>query len=154
LKHKYNIKRNGNDVECEVHALAWADKKCKMIIANVGTTLPGNPSLRPRHRKVKNSVDGEYRTEKNIIAVKRPQVVESLFSAFSVIDIHDHLRQGSINMSEKVKSLSWWHNFFKEYMAIIYTQAFIITDTSTKLIITLWKGPWILLDFLISLLSK
>lgn len=125
LKHNYSIKRDGNNVACDVYGLAWFDKKCKMIISNVGTTAPGNPSLRFRHRKVKDTDDGEYRTVKSTLEIPRPQMVESLFQAFSIIDIHDHFRQGSINMGENVKSLSWWHNFTKEFMAIIYTQAFI-----------------------------
>ena len=32
--------------------------------------------------------------------IRRPKVVEMMFNGFSAIDVHDHYRQGSLNMEE------------------------------------------------------
>lgn len=49
------ITANGEVVNKKMYGLAWADKKCKMIIFNKGTTNAGNPSVRWRHRKQVNN---------------------------------------------------------------------------------------------------
>ena len=65
-----------------------------------------------------------YRTEKYEIAVKRPQAVETLLKYFSVIDVHDHLRQGSLALEVHWKTLTWWHRMFRTILGMIVTNAY------------------------------
>ena len=70
-----------------MYALGWKDRKLKTIISNAGTTLPGNPSKRKRH-KVEN--DGMYETVTYYKEISRPSMIEFFFSCFVAIDVHDH----------------------------------------------------------------
>ncbi|KAG6611940.1 Bifunctional aspartate aminotransferase [Phytophthora cinnamomi] len=72
-----------------MYALCWADRKAKCLISNRGTSLPGNVSYDRR--------------------IQRPQMVELFFSKFSVIDVHDHLRQGSLEMERTWHTMQWEH---------------------------------------------
>jgi hypothetical protein len=76
-----------------VYALGWSDKKGKQIVSTTGTTLPATPSRRRRHKRIE--VNGRFGKEVYVKIVKRPDMVKEMFDAFSTIDIHDHLRQGS-----------------------------------------------------------
>ena len=60
-----------------IYALGWADRKSKNIISNAGTTNPGNPSKRRRHKK--QLIGGVYETIAYVKEVKRPQMIESFF---------------------------------------------------------------------------
>jgi hypothetical protein len=120
LKSTYKI---GEQVH-EFFALCWADKKGKNIITNVGTTLPGAPSLRPRHRKI--VVDNEEQTEKYWKSIPRPHMIELMFSGFAAIDINDHLRQGSISFHTHWLTPNWWHRMYSTILGVIITNSFML----------------------------
>ncbi|KAF4136960.1 Transposase IS4, partial [Phytophthora infestans] len=80
----------------KMYALCWNDRKPKAIISNRGTTLPGSDSVRARHRRVVEG--GEICTERYEKRIPRPYMVELFFRHFSTIDVHDHYRQGSLEM--------------------------------------------------------
>jgi hypothetical protein len=48
----FKILRSENVNGKKFYALCWTDKKPKTIISNRGTTLPGNPSIRKRHKVI------------------------------------------------------------------------------------------------------
>jgi len=50
--------------------------------------------------------------------------VELFFSHFSVIDVHDHLRQGSLAIENFWYTHKWWHRVFGTILGIIITNAF------------------------------
>ncbi len=91
----------------EMFAIAWRDRNTKTIIANRGTSNPGTASLRPRHRKVEQN--GEEATELYYREIQRPNAVQIFFDAFSTIDVHDHLRQGSLAIEKAWVTHTWWH---------------------------------------------
>ncbi|DBA00396.1 TPA: hypothetical protein N0F65_012927 [Lagenidium giganteum] len=62
-------------------ALCWADRRLKSIISNWGITLPGSEVYEKR--------------------IQCPQMIELFFSAFSTIDVHDHLRPGSLALKRE-----------------------------------------------------
>ena len=103
-------------------ALGWHDAKCKTIISNRGSNIRGNDAIRERHRII--SVQGLERTEVVSKIVQRPQLIEMLFDCFSCIDIHDHLRQGSLKMEETWKTKTWWHRIFATIFGIIVTDCY------------------------------
>ncbi|EEY68347.1 uncharacterized protein PITG_04789 [Phytophthora infestans T30-4] len=72
-----------------MYALCWADRKPKCIISNRGTSLPGTDSYERR--------------------IERPQMGELLFSKISAIDVHNHLRQGCLEM-ERPWLIKQWHH--------------------------------------------
>lgn len=117
-----NITYNSTHMEKELYAIGWNDKKMKQFIATRGVTTAGTPSIRERHRIVE--VNGEKVTEKYQIEIPRPQVVELYYSNFSVIDIHDHFRQGSLAMEDYWKTKIWWHRIFSTIFGIIITDCY------------------------------
>jgi len=108
---------------CPVYAIAWADKKIKMVVTNRGTTLPGTPSVRERHRVVEDAIS--RRTDRYQLEVKRPQAIELYFKYCNVIDYHDHLRQGSLRLEEYWKTKKWWHRVFAVIFGIIVTNSYL-----------------------------
>jgi hypothetical protein len=106
-----------------MYALAWQDIKLKTIISNVGTTLPGNPAIKLRHHIVRQE-NGDEVTEVSRRVVKRPSMIEDFFRHFSCIDVHDHLRQGSLRLEEAWKTKSWVHRIFSTVFGIIVTDAY------------------------------
>lgn len=103
-------------------AVGWQDAKLKTIVSNRGTTHPGADSIRLRHQVVcLNGVDVTQTTEKSI---PRPHVMEIFFQHFSCIDIHDHLRQGSLRLEESWKTRNWWHRIFATVFGVIVTDCY------------------------------
>jgi hypothetical protein len=106
-----------------LYALAWHDKKVKTIVSTRGTTLPGSNSVRIRHRISVNDA-GEEVTERYSIEIPRPQMLQTLFDGFSQIDIHDHMRQGSLCLEESWRTKNWVHRIFASILGVIVTDCF------------------------------
>jgi hypothetical protein len=115
-----------------MYAVAWQDLKLKTIITNVGTTLPGAPHIKERHKKV--FLNGEVITQKQQRHVPRPNAIEQFFRYFSVIDVHDHLRQGSLNLEEGWRTQTWWHRIFATMLGVIITDCFMAYRYERKMI--------------------
>ena len=112
----------------KLYALVWNDKKSKQIIATCGTTNPGNPSVRPRHKIVESFLQdesGELKTVAYTKIVQRPQMIELFFKYFSTIDVHDHFRQGSLGMERAWLTHSWWHRLFATLFAMTFFDSFL-----------------------------
>ncbi|EGZ13032.1 hypothetical protein PHYSODRAFT_511780 [Phytophthora sojae] len=89
-----------------MYALCWADRKPKCIISNRGTTLPGADSTLQYERRI-----------------ERPQIIELFFSKFSTIDVHDHLRQGYLEMERTWHTTKWHHRLFATLFGMVATAA-------------------------------
>ena len=66
----------------------------------------------PRRRHRREVVNGEPVTVSYEKHVKRPHMSELLFEHFNAIDVHDHLRQGSLAMEREWCTHSRWHRMF------------------------------------------
>lgn len=104
----------GAPEERTMYALGWFDAVPKFIISNYGVTTPGSLAIRPRQKKVEK--DGFYVTEYDTIKIPRPGMVETFFQFFSVIDGHNRLRQGEIEMERN------WHT--QKYQLRIFATLF------------------------------
>ena len=78
--------------------------------------------MRKRHKIV--VVNGEETTMRRDKLIKRPKMEEDFFEFFSVIDVHDHLRQGSLRMKEAWKTKNWVHRLFATLFGIILTDCY------------------------------
>lgn len=107
----------------DVYALCWADRKYKNVISTRGTTLQGTLSRRPRHRVAEDQHGAQF-TVKYYKEVKRPQMVQWLFYAFSIIDIHDHFRQGTLAMEENWRTQVWWVRTCASILGMVYVDAY------------------------------
>jgi len=110
----------------EIFALGWSDKKGKQFIFNSGTTLDGNPSVRKRHRSEWNDERHQYEFKTYEKVVNRPKIVEDIFKSFSVIDIHDHLRQGSLAIERQWNTNKWPLRLFQTVLGMIITNAYLL----------------------------
>jgi len=100
-------------------------KKLKTIISNVGTTHPSlQEHTRYRHRKVLSEDGRSYLTQRYPKVIPMPRMVEDFFRHFSVIDIHDHLRQGTLKFHAHWRTLTWWHRRFSTILGIIVVDAY------------------------------
>ena len=57
--------------------------------------------------------------------VKRPAVVEQYFDGANAIDIHNHLRQGGLELERHWQTQTWWHRNFATIIGICETDAFL-----------------------------
>ena len=53
--------------------------------------------------------------------VKRPAVVEQYFDGANAIDIHNHLRQGGLELERHWQTQTWWHRNFATIIGICET---------------------------------
>lgn len=107
-----------------VWALGWADKKTLTFISNVGKTTDGEAARRRRYQKIQEN--GHFITRQHFKEVRRCHMVQNLFDGFSVIDIHDHYRQGSLGFHRSWKTQNWTHRLFSTILGIIITDAYFM----------------------------
>jgi hypothetical protein len=117
------LQSNTNDGS-PMYAMCWADRKAKTIISNRGTTLPGSDIVRPRNKVIVNR-HGDYETLKYKRTIPRPHMIEIFFSAFSTIDVHDHLRQGSLEMEKEWFTEKWELRVFGTIFGMVLTDAYL-----------------------------
>jgi hypothetical protein len=118
------------DVGTHLYAMCWADKKAKCIVSTRGSTCEGPPSRRPRHRKFEK--DGRWHTVAYEKVVKRPIMIEQFFRHFSTVDVHDHLRQGSIRMEKEWGTHCWWHRVFGTLFSMCVVDAYLAYRMDTN----------------------
>ncbi len=52
-------------------------------------------------------------------------MIEEFFSCFSQIDIHDHYRQGSLQIEKSWITQKWYHRLFATLLGVSITDAFL-----------------------------
>lgn len=114
-----------------IWALGWYDVKAKFLVSSCGTTLPGNPSIRPRTRVAVEN--GDFVTVSYDKHVQRPKMVEDFFRAFSNIDVHDHYRQGSLEMERQWVTRNWTHRIFTTVLGVCIVDAYLAYKHESKL---------------------
>ena len=118
---KSNVAPDGSEHE-PIYALGWYDRRAKFIVSSCGCTVAAQPSRRKRHRRV--IVNNEYETRVSYKEVPRPSLVEEFYSCFSAIDVHDHYRQGSLEMERNWVTRKWYHRIFTTILGICIVDAF------------------------------
>ena len=103
-------------------ALGWKDKTLKRFLSTCGTTVEGQPHTKKRYRV---SEDGES-SEIFYKTVKRPKLVEEYFDSASKIDVHNHLRQGSLALEEAWGTRKWHHRVFASILGMVEVDAFLM----------------------------
>jgi hypothetical protein len=95
----------------------------KYFIMTRGTTISGPPHKRLKRRKV--LTDGHYSIETEVVPIERPLAVYELYKYFSNVDIHDHLRQGSLMLETHWRTKIWWHRLFSSILGMIFTDTYL-----------------------------
>jgi hypothetical protein len=112
-----------DDSNADYYGCVWKDSKGKMIISNCSSLHEGEPAKKRRHKRgYKDGREVCLIVEKE---VKRPKMVEDVFKYFSVIDVHDHYRQGSLSLESTWKTTKWWHRVFATIYGMTITDAFL-----------------------------
>ena len=105
-------------------ATAWNDKKTKLIVSTCGTTSAADPSIRSRSSVYTDNNTGYLITQKTKKTVKRNNIVLKFHEYFGAVDIHNHLRQGSLAFERNWKTKKFSHRFFMTLLGICITNAF------------------------------
>jgi hypothetical protein len=58
--------------------------------------------------------------------------VKLLYDFFSVVDVHDHYRQGTLNIEEYWKTTTWWHRILATLLGMIFTDAYLAYSMDYK----------------------
>ena len=101
---------------CDLIALGWKDKTIKTFISTCSTTLQGQP-----HKKHRYTSDGTLVTTE----VQCPQLVSQYYSASSKIDVHNHMRQGLLNIEAAWVTHTWWHRLVATLFGVIVINAML-----------------------------
>lgn len=101
-----------------VHALAWADKKLKLLVSTRGTTIETDPSMRERAR-----LNEDGTTVRFEIAVPRPSMVKMFFEPFNAVDTNDQYRQGILKLEENWKTHSWVTRTLSTILGVIFVNS-------------------------------
>jgi hypothetical protein len=105
-----------------IYALGWSYEKGKQVVFTTGTTLAADTSIRRRHKRV--LVDRRWGKEGYYGNVSRQDIVKGLFDAYSIIDAHNHLRQGSLDMERDWSTQSWVLRIFATILGMTIVYAF------------------------------
>lgn len=107
-------------------AVGWNDKKLKMFISSTSRTTE---ALCPAYKKRFRQSTPEDRTSAPCVVfykeVKRPAVVEAYFDNANAIDVHNHLRQGGLELERHWKTHTWWHRNFATIFGMCETDAYL-----------------------------
>lgn len=121
----HNLLRTGQSVylTAEGHpllrAVGWYSKKAKFLIATVGTNLPAPEHVRYRYR-----INQDGNTERFIKTEPICQTAYEYFNSAQKIDVHNHLRQGSLAMERAVPTQSWSFRIICTLLGMIIVDAF------------------------------
>jgi len=106
-----------------MYAVGWMDKRLKAIVCNCSTSIRAmTNSVRRRHRKI--FVDGSYSTESRNIEIKWPEAIRQFFHYFVAIDLHDHYRQGILEMERTWLTKKWWIRVFTTILGVIFVNSY------------------------------
>ena len=83
--------------------------------------VPFHLSAWQTHQKYHYTRDGDV----VISEVPRPQLVSLYFDAASKIDVHNHLRQGLLNIEDAWGTQTWWQGLAATFIGVIVTDAFL-----------------------------
>lgn len=102
------------------YACGWSDRTVKTFIATCKTTLPADvPARKPQYHLKDGVVTVTHKD------VPRPAMVECYFDAANAIDVHNHLRQGSLALEQSWKTQVWWHRTFATLLGITVVDSFL-----------------------------
>lgn len=108
-----------------LRAVAWQSKKMKSIISSFGVTTLGEPQIVPRCRVIVN-IEGTLENQYYLRETPCPKIANEIFSAFKIIDVHYHYRQGILKLEQSWKSQSWWQRLFSTLLSVIATDAYFM----------------------------
>ena len=57
--------------------------------------------------------------------IQQPSMVEEIYSCFVIMDVHDHLRQGSLAMEREWCAHKWWHSVFATIYGICLIDSYL-----------------------------
>ena len=97
----------------------WLVRVVKAFVATSGTTVPAlTPVIKQHYRLVDGEVEIYYKT------IPQPSLVYDYFQAAKAIDVHNHLRQGSLALEQVWQTQCWWHRTFATLLGMTATDAF------------------------------
>jgi hypothetical protein len=128
LTSSYRNPVDPNDnVDHPITAVGWADKVLKSIVCNFGTSYRSpTDSIRSRSRRETDVSTGQYINVEYNKVVKRPNIVAEYFDAFPTIDIHDHYRQGTLELERHWLTKTWWVRLFTTLYGVIIVNCFFL----------------------------
>lgn len=123
-RHMRATIKNGNG-EHTVYAHCWNDpgppsESSRQFVSTVGDTNPADPHMKTRFITDENDPDyGKYVQK----AVNRPTVVKMYHENASVIDIHNHSRQGVMGIEKNVGTKNYIFRMFTTLFAMSMVDA-------------------------------
>lgn len=98
---------------------------------NFGGNAAGTPQSREKH-----VLDASGRPRRSTHLVPRPVLVAEAFDCLSAVDVHNHIRQGSVRLEEtwRCKTKNWWHRQFASIMSILMVNAYLAYSALVRLL--------------------
>ena len=134
---------------CTVGAVAWMDVTVHTLVFTAGHTGEGADSIRYRPRPIIDADSGQIAHEMVELRVSRPKVVEQFFEGFNAIDVHDHYRQGSLQMEKHFHTYRWWFRMFTTVLGIVVTNAYLHYkyENDSDGVLALARGTMSIMEF-------
>lgn len=105
-------------------ACAWGDKTNKTSIGTSGHILPGKRIQRTTFKAIARPVGSPIQDVRHK-TFPIPSVFETLFLNLPKIDIHDHLRQGTLALEKSWATHSWAKRVFSTVLGMSITDAYL-----------------------------
>jgi hypothetical protein len=99
-------------------AVGWKDKVLKTFIATAGSSAPGKPRIKERRHRVTK--------EKISVSVATTSIGSEYFTNAPAIDIHNHYRQGILEMERNIRTRAWDDKLAFTLLGMIMVDAYLM----------------------------
>ena len=109
------------DEDANLISIGWKDLKLFCFVCTRGVTSKGNPVVHVYHHI--DSTGPIPKTVINQVEVDQPRVVEEYHEGCGVVDLHNHLRQGCLDIERTLKTKCWYRRLFYTILGICVTDS-------------------------------
>lgn len=110
----------------KVNAVSWTSSskpsRIKHTVSTRGTTVPGSYHKKGILKELQ--YEGTTVWARSHKDIPRPKIVQELFDNFSTVDVHDHYRQGSLNVEDSYKTKNYRKKIWLSLIAMHITDAY------------------------------
>lgn len=116
------------EVDGTKHTLLASDWICrkqgKRLISTCSSGAPGEPQIIKYSKTVQKN--GTFEDVQKEWSSEITKVYEDMFEHFSAIDVHDHYRQGILQLELHWRTQTWWHRLLATVLGVIFTDCYFI----------------------------
>jgi Transposase IS4 len=107
-------------------AYCWVDRERRYFISTCSSLAPGPLCVRKRWRQVDQTLNADPQLVE--VVVPQPDACNVYYSACGKIDQHNRLRQASLMLETKLKTVLWWRRVNISIFGMCVVDSFLLAQ--------------------------